>query len=492
MFCRGNFIRVDRVHGLVRGLVWTAVLGCSSFAWAGITTFTGGDPGEGLSFSGNYLYAVNVNGPGGYTVQGLTFTAESTTKGVQFNSTNKTSGTVTYGSPSPTANDTALGNIMTSIRWATNPNEVQLTYQVLPGRTYQLQLLLDCSAYNARTQDIMVDGVTVADNLALPGPPSTNPTSYLVTHTYTATSNQTVVRLGPSGMVGGNGVGGDNNAVLNAFVVKELPDTTIGYWRFDDAQPGTTPTTVASLYNNGVMQGTVGGQPVISSDVPWYWIQEGIGGPVRPMNTTSIYFDPAGGNDYVTIPFSPLTEPSEFTIEFFMKADAQGQWPGIVQKRKILPSQNPNSTATGSGNITWGIGKDSAEREFTRIDPASGAANQTFTISGSTADGQWHHFALTYSNGTWTMYQDYTKVAQRTGLLIDYDGLSGLSFGWAPTDFFAYRGWLDEVRFSNQVLTPAEFLHTVPEPASLLLAVVAFGLLAGWTVVKRPRKQSRI
>ena len=282
--------------------------------------------------------------------------------------------------------------------------------------------------------------------------------------------------------------GGDNNAVLNA----ELPDTTIGYWRFDDAQPGTTPTTVASIYNNDVMQGTVYGQPVISSDVPSYWIQEGIGGPVRPMNTTSIYFDPDGGEDYVTIPFSPLTEPSEFTIEFFMKANAQDTWPGIVQKRKILRSENPNSRAeaTAPSNITWGIGKNNKELQFARIDPANGAYNQTFTIPGSTADGKWHHFALTYSNGTWTMYQDYTKVASRTGLLIDYDGLSGLSFGWAPTDysipsFYPYRGWLDEVRFSNRVLTPAEFLQMVPEPSSGLLALLALVGLGLWRWLNR-------
>ncbi len=478
MVRQSNSAGVKLVRGMVQGLVVSAILCWGPICWAGITTFTGGDLGEGLTFSGNYLYAVNVNGPGGNTVQGLAFTAETTTKGILFNTTNQTTGTVTYGSPSPTANDTALGAIMSSIRWATSPNQVELTYDVLPGRTYELQLLLDCSAYNARTQDITVDGVTVADNLSLPGGPPTNPTSYLVTHTYTATSNQTVVRLGPTSMVGGNSVDGDNNAVLNAFVVKELPDRTIGYWRFDDSPAGTTPTIAASIYNNGLVQGAVSGQPVITTDVPGFWIQEGIQGPVRPRNTTSIYFDPAGGDDYVTIPFSPLTQPAEFTIEFFMKADAQASWPGIVQKPKILSSQNPNSTAVGLGNVTWGIGKDNSEREFARIDPATGNPNQTFTIPGSTADGQWHHFALTYSNGTWTMYQDYIKTAQRTGLMIDYDGLSGLSFGWAATDFKAYRGWLDEVRFSNRVLTPSEFLMVVPEPSSLVLAIGGLALLA--------------
>jgi hypothetical protein len=82
-------------------------------------------------------------------------------------------------------------------------------------------------------------------------------------------------------------------------------------------------------------------------------------------------------------------------------------------------------------------------------------------------------------------------VAQLTDLLIDYDGLSGLSFGWAPTDyvipsFFPYRGWLDEVRFSNRVLTPAEFLQMVPEPSSGLLALLG---LAAFTLYVRLRKK---
>ncbi len=150
----------------------------------------------------------------------------------------------------------------------------------------------------------------------------------------------------------------------------------IGYWRFEDGQAGTTPTGVASIYNSSSMQGTVYRNPILSSDVPGFWISEGIGGTIRP-NATSIYFDfvPAGdsgypvqdGADYIAIPYNSLLEPSAFTIEFFMKAPTQSKWPGIVVKPKTPDSYNENTTI--AGYLSWEIGKQNKEYIFARIDP---------------------------------------------------------------------------------------------------------------------------
>ena len=54
----------------------------STAAASTVTKFTGGDSGEGLNLTGTYVYAVNVNGPAGNTVQGLTFTADPGTAAV--------------------------------------------------------------------------------------------------------------------------------------------------------------------------------------------------------------------------------------------------------------------------------------------------------------------------------------------------------------------------------------------------------------------------
>lgn len=241
-------------------------------------------------------------------------------------------------------------------------------------------------------------------------------------------------------------------------VVPVAQGAVIGYWRLEGS--GTVVSVADSGPNN--LTGTGYSAPLYSMDVPGVSILDGLGGPVLGANASSVLF---GGGNYVDIPYNALLEPASFTIEFFMKAGAQLEYPGIVQKAKILPSSNPLSTAVGSGNVTWGIGKQNTDLEFARVDPANAASNKTFTVPGTTADGTWHHFAMTYDGaGTWSLYQDYTKVATLAGnYTVDYDGLSGLRFARAATDFsWRYNGLLDEVRFSNTVLTPDQFLTLAP------------------------------
>lgn len=440
---------------------------------AGISQFTGGDLGDGLDFSGTYVYAVDVNGPGGQTIQGLTFTPEATTPGVALSSTNVTQGTVNLGA-SP--DDNALDSLLYKIRYSSNPNRVDINYGVIPGYQYELQLLLDCSAYNTRQQDIEVDGVQVADNLQLniSSPKGLGPGT-LVTYQYTATANNTLVQLGPTTMDGDPQYSGDNNAVLNAFAVRQLNSDTIGFWRMNDAAPGTTAMAIHSMYNDGTLQGTAfqntaPSAPTHSADVPGSRIRDGMTGPDLPENTASLEFF---GNDYVEVPFSALVEPEAFTIEFFMKDGDQNSFPAIVQKPK------KGGSAVGPGDVTWGVGKSSADLAFIRVDTTT-TSNRTTSIPGSTADGLWHHFAMTYEEvggvGVWTLIRDYdlsTAMTISGPGTIDYDSLTGLYFGGesptAQTGFHAYSGLVDEIRLTGRVLSPDEFLRVVPEPASGLL-----------------------
>jgi len=54
---------------------------CSMSSTTGTFTFTGGDPGEGLDFTGDFVYAVDISGPGGVTVDDAVFTSDGTTPG---------------------------------------------------------------------------------------------------------------------------------------------------------------------------------------------------------------------------------------------------------------------------------------------------------------------------------------------------------------------------------------------------------------------------
>ena len=147
---------------------------------------------------------------------------------------------------------------------------------------------------------------------------------------------------------------------------------TVGYWRLDDGVAGATLTTAASQVNNATLQGTGtgGGTRVFNADVPGQFISDGLNGPIVGSNSTSLQTN--GG--FVDIPFSSALEPTSFTIEFFMKAGATANFPGIVTKSSTLAGR-PTS---------WGIGKNSAEQEFYRVDTA---ALNNFTQAGGLQTG---------------------------------------------------------------------------------------------------------
>lgn len=225
--------------------------GVGSSVQAVTTTFNGGDLGEGLDLSGSYLYAINPNGPTA-TVQNLTFInhAAPQAAGVTFTSNSGSpdgavNGTATFGA---SANDVSLNTLMKDLLFRFAPNNLQVNFAVTPGKTYEVQLLMSSLSFGGRTQDVVINGVTVADNLSLPLNTSAGT---LISHTFTAGGALANVTLGPTGLVNGNAVGGDNNAILNGFAVREI---------FDRPNRAATGAVIAgsSSFNN-VAFNVVGG-----------------------------------------------------------------------------------------------------------------------------------------------------------------------------------------------------------------------------------------
>ncbi|MCS7305413.1 MAG: LamG domain-containing protein [Thermoguttaceae bacterium] len=288
--------------------------------------------------------------------------------------------------------------------------------------------------------------------------------------------------------------------------------TPNGFWRFDNATFGVGGT-VPSIYNNTQMQGTIGintynaswpaGILAPSADVPGVLTKDPITGLEYP-NRISAYFEPYPRTrippnntipnqdeinyQYIQVPSSTLLTPSAFTIEFFMKAPAQWLWPGIVVVRKA--PEVPSSHSWYQKDVVyWGVGKADNEFQFLRVDP-DGGANSVATRGASTADGKWHHFAFTYSGGTWTFYQDYVQLGTTFSATLDptptiqglFIGANHPGTGWG---FFPYWGLVDEIRFTPSVLSPSQFLQAiVPEPATISLACLG-GLVVGLWALRR-------
>jgi hypothetical protein len=277
---------------------------------------------------------------------------------------------------------------------------------------------------------------------------------------------------------------------------------TIGYWEFDDQAPGNTAGTLATQVNSPDLDGTAvangGGaavKPDHHADRPGAVITDGLGGPVLHQNTASLRFFNAGGVDstqgsLVTVqdPVSNdnLLEPAgDFTIEGFVKINSDINFATLAGK-----ARSPGN------NASWVIDTNNNGNLRLRVDssvniPDSGSGdgvwNQGFGSSFKLNDGQWHHFALTYTASTRavTLFGDYASVGG--GVLGDSGVMTFDDFPLQIGNLAGGRaldGWLDEIRYSTGVLTTDQFLYAVvPTPAALPAGLALLGAM----VMRRTR-----
>lgn len=193
------------------------VLATSTFANASLITgtFTGGDVGEGLDFTGDFEYAVNARGPGGSVIGDAIFTDDtgiisSTQEILSWHNAN-------YGS---SANDNALEFIMQSIRWSHSGATFDVTLNNLTiGDSYSLQLLFAENCCN-RGFDIFADGQIIWDNFSANGLQGSinNPSAgAFLRYDFTAAGSTLAITFG-----GVDATRPDNNPILNAFTLENV------------------------------------------------------------------------------------------------------------------------------------------------------------------------------------------------------------------------------------------------------------------------------
>ncbi len=266
---------------------------------------------------------------------------------------------------------------------------------------------------------------------------------------------------------------------------------TVGYWSFDDGTSGTA-TLLMSDVNSPALDGTAGGNaggtaPVFSSVLPGASTTSGISGTVtNASNLSSLYFTNTGfpgsnsSNSGGVVSISETAgnlDLANFTIEGFIRYEDFALFSSTFTKNRV-----------DGGGSTWMLDSDGGGHIRARFDSqalgtgsGSPGFNQGFTTSATIADGAWHHIALTYDGATRAavIYVDYMSVGGGTVTNpLVYDA-SPLRFGGSGGGR-AFDGYMDEVRLSDTVLTPASFLRAVPEPGSAaLLALGLAGIASG-------------
>lgn len=257
--------------------------------------------------------------------------------------------------------------------------------------------------------------------------------------------------------------------VVVAGLTPVLSAGPVGWWRFEGESGGLVGTAVNSA-SPGTHDGTGQNGAVYAASVPQPFIYD----PLNNIARTNLTSLGVSGTARVLVPDHDDLDAPSFTIEAFFRIGAdQTGYPNYVS----------HSGGSGTGRRGWQLDIDPQEDGRARFDTA---ADDNQTIGGGGAQhigvGEWHHTAVTFDATTkrYTYYLDYGNANGKTlnGIASDatsvpYDLLFG-SPNWPAGSY------LDEVRYSNEVLAPSQFLRAtkelIPEPATLSL--VGLGLLA--------------
>ena len=241
---------------------------------------------------------------------------------------------------------------------------------------------------------------------------------------------------------------------------------TLGYWKCDDGQTAEHAVSLVSVCHSPDVDGRAevhqkGTTPVFDADVLASTVWDGATCSLANRdNRAALRFTPgdvsgAGspvGGQVAVSGASPILRPASFTIELFVKQQPQ------MPRHAILASKRRRDRDGAS----WSLSIDPQGSLRSRFDTQSpggtsteGAFNQTFGSTGNLADGQWHHVALTFDHATLKaeLFVDHLRRGGGvvTAALVYDDG--DLIFGRGLC------GWIDEVRLSDEVLHPEQFLR---------------------------------
>ena len=298
---------------------------------------------------------------------------------------------------------------------------------------------------------------------------------------------------------------------------------TVGLWRFDEssAAAGSAITNAENFSAPGTLDATPnGGAPLYSDDVPFPEIFDPVTNQTYP---NSFSLDASGGDARLITP-NDASLDSSFTVEFFVKMTGEpGSYESILDRfefsdlvwkidfdhaanqafgrlrtRWDTPAGAPDGVAEQNIDENWNftlgpqanasgpkVFIDTGAKDETGADVGTqntgnpndyiynaASANPNETDVALQGDGindvpEWHHVAMSFdeTTGEIKFYFDYALAQTRTLADTENDGYThpsvGLRFGKLSAS--GYGLLLDEVRYSDEILTVSNFLR---EPAT--------------------------
>lgn len=221
---------------------------------------------------------------------------------------------------------------------------------------------------------------------------------------------------------------------------------TVHYWSFEDDslvpggglgtfEQGSRPVYADVVNGKEVWDGGTYSLLQADNGRSVYFAQAPVGN-LAPVGGEIVFLGGEGGFQYPNL-----------TVECFVRVEEQ------VKRFALLASKRRTDGST------WSLAISPDGVVTARFDTQQGDSrigfNRTVSSGVQVSDGEWHHVALTYDHATQTgaLFVDYElkKTATTTGPLVYDDAELTIGRG--------LNGWIDNVRISDSVLHPEQFLR---------------------------------
>ncbi|HBG28833.1 MAG: hypothetical protein A2Y10_03625 [Planctomycetes bacterium GWF2_41_51] len=266
--------------------------------------------------------------------------------------------------------------------------------------------------------------------------------------------------------------------IIILSAVMSVDAATIAYWELD----GTAWNGLDSVgsYNltevgNGIDSTSRG--TITAPDLSlWDGANDSLTNPKATFFSSTAYYLPNSGDGALHDSTFDLALDKSFTVEGWFK-------PSQASSRYIVGVRQADSSVYGGNYKGWSVAGNTSGLTF-YLDGAAGAGNGISVTSGAITNDI-HHFAAVWDATAYKamLYVDgilKNEVAGSANWTLHRGG--SLMIGarkTAETTYEYYTGAIDEIRFSDVVLAPENFLNgsvSVPEPFTV--ALLAIGSLA--------------
>ena len=354
------------------------------------------------------------------TVVNSAYQAQAGTLTFNPGQTTKTITILVNGNAQPHGDETFFVNLVNPVNGSLVANGQQGTGTILANNNGASYYVNDastvgdvfCTAPGNNANDGKTPAAPVASLTGLLSLYAFHPgdTIYIDTGAYNLVKN---VTLGPA-FSGIRIVGaGDRQVTPSVDGRAALADKPVALWRLGDAGGATAADATGNGYN-----GTYVGNVTADSSAP--------------SNDGAANFD--GNGSYVSIPYAPALQPSQFTIEAWVKFDGDEQELGAT-----ILSIGSGSLAQWGNNIGFLLYQESP------------------IVSAALPVGTWTYIAVSLdSSGNVLLYVNGSLVA---GPYRNYDlqlSKQPLKIGGSVVQAQSWKGDIDEVALYNTVLTPAQ------------------------------------